>query len=114
MADGFQYNPRAKNRRVGEVAEQPLTYSPNASAVVGAASAELVAADAGAVGRVVEIYVSAAADTGIHVAFGEAATVSHWFIPAGASKQFNTTQQIRAIRANAADVTVYVLVGKVA
>lgn len=110
-----RFEPHRENRSnnsIGQVSDEPLTFTAPDASVVGAASAELVAAGTGT-GRTVIISVPSTATAGIHVNFGAAATTNKFLIQPGGSLTLVTEQQIRAIRAGASDVTVYVLTGVV-
>lgn len=113
MATEFQpFKRNATSVSIGQVSSEPLTWTASDAATVGAASAELVAAGTGT-GRIVRIKVPVSATTGICINFGAAATTVKHLIEPGETEFLATEQQIRAIRAGASDVTVYVSVGVV-
>lgn len=98
---------------IGQASDEPLTWAVQPAATVGAASGVLVPAGAG-VGRNVLLKVPSTAAVGILLDFAAAAGATDFFVEAGESLVLPTRQEIRAVRAGGADVTVYVLVGVVA
>lgn len=114
MATEFQpFKRNATAVSIGQVSGEPLTWTAGSVATVGAASAELVPAGTGT-GRTVWLKVPVSATTGICINYGAVATTSHQLIEPGETVFIPTEQQIRAIRAGAADVSVYFSTGVVA
>ena len=97
---------------IGQTSDEPLTWTVLAAATVGAASGVLVPAGSGT-GRTVVLKVPSTATAGVLIDYAAAADATDWFIEAGESLVVPTRQEIRAIRAGAADVTVYRQVGVV-
>lgn len=103
----------AASYSIGQVSDEPLSWTVLAAATVGAASGVLVPAGSG-VGRTVALKVPSSAADGILLDYGADASATDWLLEAGESIVVNTEQEVRAIRAGAADVTVYRKVGVVA
>lgn len=82
------------------------TYAVPTQATVGSASGEIVPSTSGF--RKVIIKVHPTATAGIYVNFGAAATSAHFLLGPGEVATYHTAQQIRAIRAGAVDVTIYI------
>lgn len=95
---------------IGQVSSEPLTWAVTAAVTVGAASGTLLAAAAGT-GRLVWIKVPSSASVGIHIDFAAAAATTDMLIEPGETVFIATEQEIRAIRAGSADVTVYLAAG---
>lgn len=92
------------------VSETDLTVTVPNAATVTAVDSTIVAA--GATGeRDIVVAVPTTADTGIYVNFGAAATSSKFLMQPGSSLKANTNQALHALRAGAADVTVYLMTG---
>ncbi|MFO1534279.1 MAG: hypothetical protein ABR586_01300 [Thermoplasmatota archaeon] len=112
---GITYRSNRQNLKsasVGQVSDQPLTFPALGAGnlvTVGAASSVLImAAAAGVVGPNVWITVPASADTGIRVNFGAAADANSFLLGPG-TYILPTSQEIRALRAGAADVVCSVM-----
>ena len=108
----FQQGPGNVSSALGMVSDQPLDFTDVAAVTVSNVSIALVAADATAVGRTVVISMKATADTGIHISFGGTADSTDLFLGPGIYS-FVTREAIKAIRAGAADVVVYLATAKV-
>lgn len=108
----FQQGPGNTASSLGQVSDQPLTFSDAAAVTVSNSDIALVAADTAAVARTVILSMKSTVDTGIHVSFGGAAATTDLFLGPGVYS-FVTTQAINAIRAGAADVIVYIATAKV-
>ena len=106
----FQQGPGNSGSSIGKVSDEPLTFTAPDASTVGSTSAELVAASAAPTRNVV-ISIPNTATGGIHINFDAAATTSKYLLQPGDRLALSTLQQIRAIRAGASDVTVYVLTG---
>jgi hypothetical protein len=96
----------------GQISDDPLTFAVTPRVTVGNASGVLLAAASGT-GRNVWIVVPPTADTGIIIDYGVAAAAATGFLLPPGAWIIPTTQEIRAIRAGAADVTTYVKAGTV-
>lgn len=97
---------------IGQVSDEPLTWTVTPDVTVGAASGVLLAAATGT-GRRVTLYVPEAAVAGIRIDFGAAAGATDFLLEPGRSWSEPTEQEIRAVRAGASDVAVSIMVGVV-
>lgn len=106
----LQFNPIRRDRataELGQVSDQPLTYTNRVANAISNASEELVAAVTSGAGRQVVITIPPSADTGVHIHFGAGdAVTTDLLLPPG-FYSFSTLQRIAMIRGGAADVTVY-------
>lgn len=107
----FQQGPGNSGSSLGQVSDEPLTWTVADAVTVGAASGTLVAAATG-IGRLVGISVPNTATGGVHINLGGgAATTNKYLLQPGDRIFIPTEQAITAIRAGASDVTVYTMVG---
>lgn len=101
-----------KASSIGQISNEPLTWTASDAVTVGAASGVLLAAAEGT-GRVVRIKVPLSATTGICINYAAPATTAKQLIEPGETEYIPTEQEIRAIRAGAVDVTTHVSAGVV-
>lgn len=107
-----QAGPSNSASNLGQVSDQPLTFTDVAAVTVSNSDIALVAADAAGIARTVIISMKPNVDTGIHLSFGGTAATTDLFLPPGIYS-FVTQQAVSAIRAGAADVIVYLATAKV-
>lgn len=93
-----------------DTTERAQTLTMPDVSVVGATSAEIVAAAAGTGKREITIHLPTTVTTGIHINVGAAATTSKFLLQPGNFITLNTRQQIQAIRAGIADVNAYIII----
>jgi len=94
----------------GKVSDEPLTFTMTNVTTAGGASTALLTASTG-ITRTVTLSILAAADTGVYINAGAAATSANYLIQPGGSLTITTLQVLNGIRAGSAEVVVYIASG---